>query len=126
MGTRSHHQRLSARAPEVIAQSSTRPVYTARADWTRPGESAWSRVAKFQWLNRLTWTQLHDALGTNIVVLSGIGVDLRCGQYFDMAKLSAAMRVDIASLGQSFCVAKRHEPIIELSAAVLRFWVLST
>ena len=121
MGTGSHGQRVSARPPEVIAQSSTRPVYTARADWTRPGESAWSRVAKFQWLNRLTWTQLYEALGTCTAVLSSEGVDLRCGQHFDMARLAAALRLDTTTLRQSFCVTKRHEPIIELSAEVLRF-----
>ena len=121
MGLRDHGQRVSARTSEVVAKLDMRAVFTTRTDWTRPGESAWSSVAKFQWLNRLTWTQLYEALGTCTAVLSSEGVDLRCGQHFDMARLAAALRLDTTTLRQSFCVTKRHEPIIELSAEILRF-----
>ena len=100
MGLRDHGQRVSARTSEVVAKLDMRAVFTTRTDWTRPGESAWSRVAKFQWLNRLTWTQLYEALGTCTAVLSSEGVDLRCGQHFDMARLAAALRLDTTTLRQ--------------------------
>ena len=54
-------------------------------------------------------------------MLSSEGVDLRCGQHFERAKLAAVLRLDPTTLSQSFCVAKRHEPIIELGAEVLRY-----
>ena len=117
MGRRGHGQRLPTRPSQVNHDG----VYTARPDWTFAAESAWSRIAKFQWLNRLGSQELAFALGAHAQVPGSEGIDLRCGQGFDAAKMAATLQVSHSRIMQSFCVARRSDTLIDFCSRTLRF-----
>jgi hypothetical protein len=95
--------------------------YTSRPDWTHAAESAWSRIAKFQWLNRLSALELHAALGARALVPDVDGVDLRCAQGFDLDVMARTLNIVPVSVTQSFCVQERSEFLLDMGIKVLRF-----
>ncbi|CAH2796656.1 MAG: hypothetical protein CBHOC_3269 [uncultured Caballeronia sp.] len=68
-------------------------MYTIRAAWTCGVESAWSRFAKFQLLNRLNWTQLDKALAIRPAINTREGIDLRAADSFRLADLADTLHM---------------------------------
>ena len=96
-------------------------VFTARPDWSHAGESAWSRIGKFQWLNRLATLELFAALGIARRDISADGFDLRHAQAFDISKLSATLQVSRRDVEHAFCSPRRKEPIVGACYRVLQY-----
>lgn len=96
-------------------------VFTARPDWSHAGESAWSRIGKFQWLNRLATLELFAALGIARQNISADGFDLRHAQAFDLSKLSATLQVPRRDVEIAFCSPRRKEPIVSACYRVLQY-----
>lgn len=117
MGRSSHSQRLPARAPEVARDG----VYTTRPEWTFAAESAWSRAAKFQWLNQLGTQELAIALGAHAQAPGSDGIDLRCSQSFDVGAMAQTLQVSRTSIVQSFCVQWRSDTLFDYCSRTLRF-----
>lgn len=108
------------RAVTNALDSNSFGVYTTRPDWSHAGESAWSRISKFQWLNRLATLELFAALGIANRELNTDGIDLRHAQAFDLVKMSSTLQQPRNELKQSFCGARRNDPVLGGCVRVLR------
>lgn len=115
---RSRHSKWLPTRPSKVEHDG---VYTARPDWTFAAESAWSRIAKFQWLNRLGSQELAFALGAHAQAPGSDGIDLRCGQRFDAAVMAETLQISRSRIMQSFCVQWRNETLIDFCSRTLRF-----
>jgi hypothetical protein len=98
-----------------------RTTYTTRPAWTCAVESAWSRFAKFQLLNRLNWTQLGEALAIQPAINTGEGIDLRVTDAFRLSDLADTLRISLDDLENSFCTAKRGDALLDAASPSLRF-----
>ncbi|KGD28327.1 hypothetical protein DP59_3107 [Burkholderia pseudomallei] len=96
-------------------------TYTTRPAWTCKAESAWSRFAKFQMLNRLNWVQLCEALSVLPTVNAGAGIDLRTADSFDLADLATTLHVEPGDLEYSFSTASRQDALLDAASPFLRF-----
>jgi hypothetical protein len=97
------------------------PTYTARPAWTYPLKSAWSRLSKFQTLNRLSWQQLTEALSVLRTINAECGIDLRASDAFDILTLARTLRVPHADLQSAFCVQSNQEVMLDAGSQSLRF-----
>jgi hypothetical protein len=93
-----------------------RTTYTTRAAWTCEVESAWSRFAKFQLLNRLNWTQLGEALAILPATNTGEGIDLRATDAFRLSDLADTLRIGLHDLENSFCTANRGDALLDAAS----------
>jgi len=100
-----------------------RTTYTTRAAWTCEVESAWSRFAKFQLLNRLNWTQLDEAMAVLPAINTGEGIDLRAADAFRLTDLADTLHIGLHDLENSFCTANRGDALLDAASPSLRFCV---
>ncbi|EJO54197.1 hypothetical protein BURMUCF2_B0456 [Burkholderia multivorans CF2] len=98
-----------------------RSTYTTRAAWTCEVESAWSRFAKFQLLNRLNWTQLHEALAILPAINTSEGIDLRAADAFRLIDLADTLHIGLHEIEKSFCTANRGDALLDAASPSLRF-----
>ncbi|MCG5076579.1 hypothetical protein [Paraburkholderia tagetis] len=84
-------------------------------------ESAWSRFAKFQLLNRLNWTQLGEALAILPAINTGEGIDLRAADAFRLPDLADTLHIGLHDLENSFCTANRIDALLDAASPSLRF-----
>lgn len=100
-----------------------RSTYTTLAAWTCEVESAWSRFAKFQLLNRLNWTQLDEALAILPAINTGEGIDLRAADAFRLSDLADTLHIGLNDIENSFCTANRGDALLDAASPSLRFCV---
>ncbi|WP_310699904.1 hypothetical protein [Burkholderia multivorans] len=93
-----------------------RSTYTTRAAWTCEVESAWSRFAKFQLLNRLNWTQLHEALAILPAINTSEGIDLRAADAFRLIDLADTLHIGLHEIEKSFCTANRGDALLDAAS----------
>ena len=90
--------------PDAEAQEPYRGWrYTARPEWSSPGESMWMRLAKFSLCNRVSFT----ALATLFVARrkDAPTVDLRYAGRWDLQALARVLEITDDDVHAGFCVA---------------------
>ncbi len=107
--------------PHRRASVAHRTTYTTRPAWTCTVESAWSRFAKFQMLNRLSWAQLREALSVLPTVNASAGIDLRPADSFDLAALATTLHIEPCDVEHSFCTTSRQDALLDAASPFLRF-----
>lgn len=105
-------------SPVSVARRTT---YATRAAWTCAVESAWSRFAKFQLLNRLNWTQLGEALAIQPTISTSEGIDLRAADAFRLTDLADTLHIGQDALDSSFTTTNRKDALLDAASASLRF-----
>lgn len=103
------------------AYTARRSTYTTRAAWTCEVESAWSRFTKFQLLNRLTWTQLEEALAILPAINTCEGIDLRAADAFRLTDLADTLHIGLHNIENSFCTTNRSDALLDAASRSLRF-----
>ncbi len=104
-----------------LSRDEEAPSYTRRPCWTRPQESLWSILAKWQFLNCLGYPALAACVSTLSRADIYQGVDLRVLEGFDAEALVHHSGVPRTSLAGGACSASAESPILRLASDRLRF-----
>lgn len=95
--------------------------YTRRPGWSRPVESLWAIVGKWQFANRLPYATVARCVSS--LSRAGLyqGVDLRVLEAFDLDALAHFSGIQPSALCAGACVASPSSPALALTSADLRW-----
>lgn len=95
--------------------------YTRRPGWSRPVESLWAIVGKWQFVNRLPYATVARCVSS--LSRTGLyqGVDLRVLESFDLDALAHFSGMQPGALCAGACVASQSSPALALTSANLRW-----
>jgi hypothetical protein len=82
--------------------------YCTRPEWSTPSESAWMRLAKFSWCNRLTLNQLMQLFAKSPADALSYGADMRRADRISDKHFNETLGLTSTSLQFGFCVDKQH------------------
>ena len=97
------------------------PTYTRRPRWSRPLESLWAILAKWQFINCLPYSTIARCVSSLSHAEPYEGVDLRILNGFDLDALSHHSGVPRAALAAGACSATADSPVLAWTSATLRF-----
>ncbi|KIG11167.1 hypothetical protein BurMR1_1827 [Burkholderia sp. MR1] len=96
------------------------PRYTARPEWSSPGESMWMRLSKFSLYNRLSVHSLARLIAVRPDEALADGVDLRRADRFVIDKLADVLETSDGSARAGFCCATAR-PALGWASTELRY-----
>jgi len=96
------------------------PRYTARPEWSSPGESMWMRLSKFSLYNRLPVHSLARLIAVRPDEALADGVDLRRADRFVVDKLADVLETSDGSARTGFCCATAR-PALGWASTELRY-----
>ena len=95
--------------------------YAQRPEWTRPVESLWAIVSKWQFINRLPFSTLARCVSSLTRTSLYQGVDLRVLQAFNLDALAHFSGIERSSLCAGACVPKFSSTTLLLTSPNLRW-----
>ena len=95
--------------------------YARRPDWTRPVESLWAIVAKWQFINRLPFSTLAKCLSSSSRDRYYLGVDLRVLEAFDLDALTHFSGIQYSALCAGACAPRWSSDALILTCTNLRW-----
>ncbi len=97
------------------------PTYTRRPNWTRPHESLWGILAKWQFINCLAYPAITACVSSLPDADIYDGLDLRALEGFDVDALAHHSGVPQTALAGGACSISANSPILSLASERLRF-----
>ncbi len=85
-------------ARPIFCFDSSTPEFCTRPRWSCDGESAWSILNKFQWLNRLPLNALLAPLGRADLIDAEPNLDLRFASMIDVKTTSTNLGISSARI----------------------------
>ncbi|MCK6372778.1 MAG: hypothetical protein L6Q69_01595 [Zoogloea sp.] len=78
--------------------------YTARPEWSSPGESIWMRLSKFSFCNRMSVAEIARLFAADDGTAGTATMDLRIAVRWDLAALAKFMETSPRDVLDAFCV----------------------
>lgn len=98
-----------------------RQTFTRRPEWVQPLESLWSILSKWQFVNRLPYSTIANAILARSAETSSQGVDLRSLDQFRLDALAEHSGVSPNTLASAACSPSANSRMIEFASQYLRY-----
>jgi hypothetical protein len=108
-------------ARPIFCFDSSTPEFCTRPRWSCDGESAWSILNKFQWLNRLPLNALLAPLGRADLIDAEPNLDLRFASMIDVKTTSTNLGISSARITRAFVPIQNQTLARAIFSNVLRY-----
>jgi hypothetical protein len=108
-------------AHPIFRFDSSIPEFCTRPRWSCDGESAWSILNKFQWLNRLPLNALLAPLGRTDLIDAEPNLDLRFASMIDVRTTSTNLGISSARMTRAFVSIQNQTLARAIFSNVLRY-----